>query len=201
MCVYMCMWGKHVHACACVCVCLIDMYTCACDCRYTVCAGARGWHLLLYLSPFTSPLIFWASCLIWSSPVQQDCRTCKLQESFYLISVSMLELGSELPTSHLHGRCCTSRLISHPLLLRYDFRKSKDKEAKPDKAKKFSHRVRFRAGGRISCGKINSLHCSSDLYLFLLTRISFKKFPLPPLTFMILLMLEPPPPIHTHWSF
>lgn len=108
------------------------------------------------------------------------------------------ELGSELPTSHLHGKCCTSRLISHPLLLRYDFRKSKGKEAKPDKAKKFSHRVRFRAGGRISCGKINSLHCSSDLYLFLLTRISSKKFPLLPLTFMILLMLEPPPPIHTH---
>lgn len=88
--VYVCI---HVHvgqarACLCMCVCLIDMYTCACDCRYTVCAGARGWHLLLYLSPLTSPLIFWASCLIWSSPVQQDCRTCKLQESFYLISVS-----------------------------------------------------------------------------------------------------------------
>lgn len=141
-----------------------------------MCVGARGWHPLLYLFSLTSPLIFWASCLIWSSPVQQDCRTCKLQESFYFISVLMPELDSELPVSHFHGKCCTSWLISHPLLLSYDCRKSKGKEAKPDKAKKFSHRVRFRAGERISCGKINSLHCSSDLYLFLITRISSKKF-------------------------
>lgn len=180
-----------------VCVCLIDMYTCACDCRYTsVCRSQRLASDPLSLPPHFPP--YRLSKLSYLE-LTSSARLQDVQAPGVLLSHKCVDAGAGIwtPNLTLAGKCCTSRLISHPLLLRYDFRKSKGKEAKPGKAKKFSHRVRFRAGGRISCGKINSLHCSSDLYLFLLTRISSKKFPLPPLTFMILLMLEPPPP-YTH---
>lgn len=161
--VHACVSDRYVHMCM-----WLQVHTCVWEPE----AGIR----FSISSPLPPPL---SSEQVVSSGAHQFSKTAGPASSrspFYLISVLMPELGSELPVSHFHGKCCTSWLISHPLLLSYDCRKSKGKEAKPDKAKKFSHLVRFRAGERISCGKINSLHCSSDLYLFLITRISSKKF-------------------------